>query len=49
MVFAAETSPLIQYYSKSKKLLEVEGEGSEDAIETRIIEALRKSSSKPGK
>jgi adenylate kinase len=49
VVFAAETSPLIQYYSKSKKLLEVEGEGSEDAIETRIIEALRKSSSKPGK
>lgn len=49
VVFAAETSPLIQYYSQSKKLLEVEGEGSEDTIEKRIIDILKKSPSKPGK
>jgi adenylate kinase len=49
VVFTAETSPLIQYYSKSKKLLEVEGEGSEDAIEGRIIDILKRTSIKPGK
>ncbi len=49
IVFEAETSPLIQYYGGSHRLLEVEGEGSEDAIENRIINVLKKSSSKPGK
>jgi adenylate kinase len=49
VVFEAETSPLIQYYSGMKKLLEVEGEGSEDAIEGRIINALKRASSKSKK
>jgi adenylate kinase len=42
VVFEAETTPLVQYYKKSGKLLEVEGEGTEDAVERRIIESLRK-------
>jgi adenylate kinase len=39
-VFFAETAPLIDYYSKSGKLLEVQGEGSMEEISQRIISAL---------
>jgi adenylate kinase len=42
VVFGAETTPLVQYYTKSGKLLEVEGEGTEDSVESRIVETLRK-------
>jgi adenylate kinase len=41
VVYQAETAPLIQYYSKSGKLLEVDGVGSEEEVEGRIIESLR--------
>ena len=40
-VFFAETAPLIDYYSKSGKLLEVQGEGSMPEISARIISALK--------
>ena len=46
VVFEAETSPLIKYYTDQGKLLEVDGEGAEDAIETRIIETVRRLPSK---
>ena len=42
VVFEADTLPLIQYYTKTGKLVEVDGEGAEDAVETRIVETLRR-------
>ncbi|MFC1966305.1 adenylate kinase [Chloroflexota bacterium] len=39
-VYFAETSPLIDYYTRAGKLLELDGEGSVDEIEKRIVEAL---------
>jgi adenylate kinase len=39
-VYFAETAPLIDYYTQAGKLLEVEGEGSVDEVERRIVEAL---------
>ena len=42
VVFAGETSPLIEYYTAARKLVEVDGEGTEDAVETRIVETLRR-------
>jgi adenylate kinase len=41
VVFFAETAPLIEYYSKVGKLLEVQGEGSMEDISQRIISALK--------
>ncbi|MFC1939395.1 adenylate kinase [Chloroflexota bacterium] len=41
-VYFAETSPLIDYYTRAGKLLEVDGEGSVDEVETRIVKALRR-------
>jgi adenylate kinase len=40
-VFFAETAPLVDYYAKAGKLLEVDGEGSMDEISTRIIGGLK--------
>jgi adenylate kinase len=40
-VYFAETSPLIDYYKKAGKLLEVNGEGGAAEINQRIITALR--------
>ena len=40
-VFFAETAPLIDYYNKSGKLLEVIGEGSMEEIGQRIVSALK--------
>jgi len=40
-VYFAETAPLIDYYTQAGKLLEVDGEGSVDEVERRIVEALR--------
>lgn len=40
-VFFAETAPLIDYYSKNGKLLEIQGEGSLEEIAQRIISALQ--------
>jgi adenylate kinase len=45
-VFFAETAPLVDYYAKSGKLLEINGEGTMEAISTRIINALQTKSSK---
>jgi adenylate kinase len=45
-VFFAETAPLIDYYNKTGKLVEIEGEGSLEEISHRIIKALTKNSSK---
>jgi len=41
-VYFAETAPLIEYYRKAGKLLDVDGEGEIDNISRRIIKALRK-------
>jgi adenylate kinase len=40
-VFFAETTPLIDYYSKSGKLLEIQGEGSVEDISERIVAVLQ--------
>ncbi len=40
-VYFAETSPLIDYFKKAGKLLEINGEGSTAAVNQRIIDALR--------
>lgn len=40
-VYFAETIPLIDYYTRAGKLLEVDGEGNIDEISTRIVAALR--------
>jgi adenylate kinase len=43
-VYFAETAPLIDYYSRAGKLLEVGGEGSVDDVRERILVALDKES-----
>lgn len=45
-VFFAETAPLADYYAKTGKLLEIDGEGTMEAISTRIINALQTKSIK---
>jgi adenylate kinase len=40
-VFFAETAPLADYYAKTGKLLEVDGEGSMEEISNRIINTLK--------
>jgi adenylate kinase len=40
-VYFAETSPLIDYYRKAGKLLEINGEGSAAAVNRAILAALR--------
>ena len=39
-VYTKETSPLIDYYRKSKKLVEIKGEGNIDDITKNIVAAL---------
>jgi adenylate kinase len=41
VVFFNETAPLIEYYSRSGKLVEVQGEGTMEDISARIIAALK--------
>ncbi|HEY83444.1 MAG TPA: adenylate kinase [Dehalococcoidia bacterium] len=41
-VYAAETAPLIDYYARSGKLLEVDGEASVEEVTRRIVAALGK-------
>ena len=41
-VYRAETAPLIEYYTRAGKLLEVDGVGGEDDVELRIVRALRR-------
>jgi adenylate kinase len=40
-VYFAETAPLIDYYKKTGKLLEINGEGSATEVNRRIVAALR--------
>jgi len=39
-VYFAQTAPLIDYYTKAGKLLEIDGEGGVDAVSRRIVAAL---------
>ena len=39
--YFAETSPLIDYYKRAKKLLEINGEGNTSEVNQRILNALR--------
>ncbi len=41
-VYFAETAPLIDYYTRAGKLLEVDGEGSVDEVGRRIVVALHR-------
>jgi len=41
-VYFKETSPLIDYYKKAGKLLEIDGEGKTDAVNQRLAAALRR-------
>jgi adenylate kinase len=41
-VFFTQTAPLIDYYTKTGKLVEVNGEGSMDEIKQRILKAITK-------
>lgn len=40
-VYFAETAPLVDYYTRASKLLEVDGEGGVDEVAGRIVEVLR--------
>ena len=40
-VYFAETAPLIDYYTRAGKLLDIDGEGSVDEVGKRIVIALR--------
>ncbi len=40
-VYFAETAPLIRYYQKAGKLVEIEGEGGAAAVNRRILAALK--------
>ena len=46
-VYFAETAPLIDYYTRAGKLVEVAGEGGVAEVERRIIEALRREVVRP--
>ena len=41
-VYFAQTAPLIDYYARAGKLLEVDGEGGVDQVGRRIVIALRR-------
>ncbi len=47
-VYFAETAPLVDYYARSGKLLEIDGEGSVESVERRIVEALGRTGVHPG-
>ncbi len=40
-VYLTETAPLIDYYTKAGKLLEINGEGEVDEVEKRIVKSLK--------
>lgn len=40
-VYFAETAPLINYYKRSGKLIQIDGEGSIDDVERRIMDSLK--------
>ncbi len=41
-VYFAETAPLVDYYTRAGKLLEVDGEGEVDEVARRIVKSLKK-------
>ena len=41
-VYFAQTAPLIDYYAKGSKLLEVDGEGGVDEVGERILETINR-------
>jgi len=41
-VYFAQTAPLIDYYARASKLLEVDGEGGVDEVQGRILVSLEK-------
>jgi len=43
-VYFAETAPLIDYYTQSGKLVEINGEGKVDEVDRRIVSALHENS-----
>ena len=47
-VFFAQTAPLIDYYTKTGKLIEVNGEGTMEEIKQRILKAITKKSAPRG-
>ena len=47
-VYFAETAPLVDYYARSGKLLEIDGEGSVESVERRIVESLGRTGVHPG-
>ena len=47
-VFFAQTAPLIDYYTKTGKLMEVNGEGTMEEIKQRILKAITKKSTPRG-
>ena len=47
-VFFAQTAPLVDYYTKTGKLVEVNGEGSMDEIKQRILNAIKKKIARRG-
>jgi len=46
-VYFAQTAPLIDYYSRAGKLLEVDGEGDVDVISDRIVDSVREGVAQP--
>ena len=46
-VYFAETAPLIDYYTQTSKLLEVDGEGDVDDVKKRIVKSLKSGFVKP--
>ncbi len=45
-VYFAQTAPLIDYYTRAGKLLEVDGDGSIDEVSEKIVSALKQESYK---
>jgi adenylate kinase len=43
-VYFAETAPLVEYYNRASRLLEVDGEGEVDEVGHRIVAALNRES-----
>jgi adenylate kinase len=41
-VYFSQTAPLIDYYARAGKLLEVDGEGSVDGVRERIVSAINR-------
>jgi len=47
-VYFTQTAPLIDYYSRAGKLLEVDGEGGMDVVSERIVTAVQGGIAHPG-